>query len=97
MFKYIFFKGTPVFSNDLKGLHRNPPSYRILYNWIFDNFILAEELFTKAWQSFETCVLVNNNLCEKLVSSLESLKTFDKNFKVTPVPFFVPDFNLSSC
>ena len=27
-------------------------------NWVFDNFKLAEELFAKALQSFETCVLV---------------------------------------
>ena len=29
----------------------------------FDNFILADEPFAKALQSFENCVLVNNNLC----------------------------------
>ena len=29
----------------------------------FDNFILADEPLAKALQSFENCVLVNNNLC----------------------------------
>ena len=60
---------------------------------VFDNSILAEELFTKALQTFETCVLVNNNLCGKLFSSLESPTTFDGIFKVTLVLFFIPDFN----
>ena len=38
-----------------------------------------------------------NNLCGKLFSSLESPTTFDEIFKVTSVPFFIPDFNLLSC
>ena len=63
----------------------------------FENFILAEELFVKVLQSFETCALVNTNLWGKLFSSLESPRTFDESFKVTSVPFFIPDFNLLSC
>ena len=59
--------------------------------------MLAEELFAKSLRSFETCVLVNNNFCEKLSSSLESPTIFDKSFKVTSVPFFIPDFYLLSC
>ena len=43
---------------------KNPPDWPILCGCVFDNFILAEELFAKALQSFETFVLVNNNLCE---------------------------------
>ena len=39
--------------------------------------VLAKELFAKALQSFETCVLVNNDLCGELFSSLESPATFD--------------------
>ena len=42
------------------------------------------------------CIIVNNNLCGKLFLSLESPATFDKNFKVTSVPLFIPDFNLLS-
>ena len=50
----------------------------------------------KALRSLETCVSVNNKLCGKMVSSLESLMTFDERFKVTSVPFFIPDFKLLS-
>ena len=32
--------------------------------------MLAKELFAKASQSLETCVLNNDKLCEKLFSSL---------------------------
>ena len=49
----------------------------------------------KPFGSLETCVSVNN-LCGKLVSSLEQPITFDERFKVTSVPFLVPDFNLLS-
>ena len=54
---------------------------------VFDNFILVDEPFAKALQSFKICVLVNKNLCRKLFSALESPTTFDKSFKVTSVPF----------
>ena len=65
-------KGNPVFSNSPKSLTRNPLDSPILCNWVFDSFILAAKLFAKALRSFETFVLVNNNLREKLFSSLES-------------------------
>ena len=55
-------KGSSVFSsNGPKSLPKNPLGWTILCNWVFDNCILPEELFSKALQSFETCVLVNNN------------------------------------
>ena len=57
----------------------------------FDNFILAEELFVKALRRLKTCVLVNNKLREKLYSTLELPDKFDERFKVTSVPFFIPD------
>ena len=82
-------KGNPVFSNGPKSLPQNPPDYPILCNLVFDNFILAEELFRKALQRFETCVLINNNLCGKLFSSLESPTTFDEVFKVSLVQVFL--------
>ena len=44
-------------------------------------FLIIFILPAKALRSFETCVLVNNNLCRKVAS----------------VPFFIPDFNLLSC
>ena len=65
--------------------------------WVFDNFILAEDLLVKALWSLKTCILVNKNLWEKLFSSLESPVTFEYIFKGTSVPFFIPDFNLLSC
>ena len=65
-------KVSPVFSNCSKILPKNHPNCLILCNWFFDNFILAQEVFAKALQSFETCVLVKNNLCAKLVWSLGS-------------------------
>ena len=43
--------------------------------------ILADELLAKALKGLEICVLVNNNLCGKLFSSLESPTTFDEIFK----------------
>ena len=56
--------------------------------------MLAHESFAKALRNSETCVLVNNNLCGKLFSSLESPSRFDKIFKVILVPFFIHDFHL---
>ena len=82
-------KGNSVFSNGPKSLPKNPPDCPILCNLVFDNL-------QKALRSFETCVLVNNNLCGKLFSSLESPTTFDEVFKVSQEPFLIPDFNLVS-
>ena len=93
----LFIKGNTVFSNYSKSLSKNPLDCPILCNWVFDDFILAEELFAKALQSFETFLLVNSNLCGKLFLSLELSITFDESFKVTLVSFFIPDFNLLSC
>ena len=81
-------KGNPVFSNGPKSLPTNPPDCPIICNWVFYNFILAEELIAKALRSLETFVLVNNSLWGKLFSSLESPIKFDERFKVTSVPFF---------
>ena len=64
---------------------------------MFGNFILADKPFANALQSFETCVLINNNLRGKFFSSSESPTKFDEILKVTLVPFFIPNFNLLSC
>ena len=58
-------KGNPDFSNGPKNLPRNPPDCSILCSWVFDNVILADELFPKALQSFKTCVLIDSNFCGK--------------------------------
>ena len=73
-------------SNGSKGLPENLPNCPILCNWIFDSFILADEPFAKTLRSFKACVLVNENLCSKLFSLLESPTTIDQSFKVTSVP-----------
>ena len=83
-------KGNAVFRNGHKGLPKNPPDCSILCNCVFDNFILAGELFAKALRSFEICVLVNSNLYGKLCSLLESpITSENKIFKVTLVLFFI--------
>ena len=80
-------KGNPVFNNGPKSLHKHLPDCTILCNWVFDNFILDEELFAGFLRNFETYVLVNNNFCGKLFSSFESPTIFYEIFKVTLVPF----------
>ena len=93
----FFIKGNPVFSNVPKSLPNNSPDFPILCKYVFDNYILADEPFTKALRSFKTIALVNNSLCGKLISLLELPITFDERFKVTSVSFFIPDFNVLSC
>ena len=56
-------KGNPVFSNGHEILPKNPTDCPILCNWVFGNFILTNEPFAKALRSFESCILVNNNVC----------------------------------
>ena len=68
---------------------RTPPNYTILDNWAFENFILADKPFAKALRISKTGVSVNNNLCGKLVSSIEFSIKFDERFKVTLVPFLL--------
>ena len=55
--------------------------------------MLADKLFTKASQSLKTSQSGSNNLCAKLVSSSELSFKFDEKFKVTSVPFFIPEIN----
>ena len=88
VFSTFFIKGKSVFGNGLRNLPKNSPDGPILCNWVFDNFILADELFAKDLRSLETRALVNNNLCGKLVSPFESATTFNERFKVTFVPLF---------
>ena len=52
--------------------------------------MLPVEPFAKALQIFETCVLINDSLCGKLVSPSPII--FDER-----MPFCIPDFNLLSC
>ena len=66
---------------------RLPPDCILLDNWVFEHFILVDEPFAKALRSLEMFAWANNNLCGKLVSSLEPPITFDEIFKVAPVSF----------
>ena len=61
----FFTKGKPDCINGPRSLPRNPSNCPILDNWVFDYFVLADELLAKYLPIFEPCVLVNNDLCEK--------------------------------
>ena len=89
-------KGKPCFSNDSKCLPKNPSWLSYFMQLRF--WQLADKLFGKTLQSFETCELVYNNLCGNYWhASLESPAAFDESFKVISRPFIIPDFNLLSC
>ena len=93
----FFINGNSIFSNFPKSLPKNLPDFPILCNWVFNTFILTDKPFAKALRNFETCVLVNNNLCGKLFSSLESATVFGEILKVASIQFFIPNFNLLIC
>ena len=82
-----FIRGNPVFSNGSRSLARNPPDCIILDIWVFVNLISVDDWLVKVLRRFVTCLLVNNNLWQKLVSS--SPKIFDDNLKTTSVSFFL--------
>ena len=46
----------PGFSNSPRCLPRSPSECAISDNWVFDDFLLADELFGKVLKSFENCV-----------------------------------------
>ena len=50
----FYIKDNIVFSSGPKILPQNSPDFPIFCNWIFDIFILAEELFAKDLEKFET-------------------------------------------
>ena len=93
----LFINGKQIFINGLRNLPRNPPDCFILEICVFNNFSLADELFEKALQRFDTSLSVIINLLRKLVLSLELRIIFNDDFKVSPVAFFVADFNSVSC
>ena len=69
-----------VYDKATSNSPRIPPDCIILVDWVFEDFILADEPFVKVLKLFETCVLVNNNLCGKLVFSLDFPIKFDGRF-----------------
>ena len=63
-----------------------------LCKWVFDDFMLAEELFAKSFRSLETCVLI-------IIYEENYSRHYDHQqhlMKVTSVPFFIPDFDFLS-
>ena len=82
----------------VRSLPKSSLHCSIVDSYVFENFILADEPFAKSWWILGTCVSVNN-LCGKLASYFESPIKFQiyESYKVTWVPFFIPDFNFSSC
>ena len=64
-------KFNPVLNNGPISLFKNSSDFTMLCSWVDDIFILAEELFGKPLQSFETNVLVNDYLRGKLSSSFK--------------------------
>ena len=98
-FKYIFIKDKPLLSNGPRSFVRNPPD---LFHFIklssWSSYISWWIICKGFAKPRDLCIstLVSNNLCWKLVSSSELPITFDEIFKVTSVPFFIPDYNLVS-
>ena len=82
----VFIKGKRVVVNGPKMLSKTRLNCTISDNWLFDNFTLAYELFSKALRSLENCVLVNNNLTGSLFLS------FDEKFKFISAQFFIMGF-----
>ena len=93
----FFIDGNPVFNNGPRSLSRNRSDCIILVDWVFDSSASDDYLFEKALWRLETCLSVNNDLCGKLVSSLELPIIFDENLKTTSFSLFMADFNLLSC
>ena len=62
----IYFTTTPNGSSKriLSGKILESLECAISCSWVFYSLILAGDLFAKALQIFETCVLINNNLCK---------------------------------
>ena len=85
----IFINGKPLFSNGQRSLPRNPPDCAILDNWVVDSLILAHELYVNSLRRFATCLSANNDLCRKLVSSLELSIIFDDNLKLLQSHFLL--------
>ena len=49
----FFIKGNPVFRNGPKSLPKNPPDCPILFNWVFDNFILQMNHLQKLYKALK--------------------------------------------
>ena len=74
-----------MFCNGSASLPRGPSDFKYLHGRAFENVLLADELFSKALRTFETCLSVRNNLRGKLVLSLEWIIIFDESLRVRTV------------
>ena len=50
---------------------KTPINCTILDSWLFDGFAVADKPFSKALWIYENCASADNDICGKLVSSLE--------------------------
>ena len=91
----FFINGEPTFINCPRRLPKKHPDCTLSDSWVFD-VIIADELFAKVLRSFESCLSLCDNLCLKLVASVESPSVFYESVGITLVAFFIADFNLLS-
>ena len=85
--------GKLTFTNGSRNTSRNT-GCTILDSWVFDNFILADKLFAKAWRNVSNDLCNSNNSCGKLVSLLESPIILDEHFRVTSIALLIADLKL---
>ena len=81
----------------VNGLSTSPIKDNLICNLLFYAITFLKVLHQLINHMQKLCVLLNNNLCGKLFSSLASPAIFDERFKVTLVPYFIADFNLLGC
>ena len=60
----FFISEDSVFNNGSRTLPKNPSESIFLHSWVFDDFILADELLAKALQRLETYPSVNEDSLE---------------------------------
>ena len=82
----------PLISGSVISYRAYSPDWIVLDNWVFQNFILADEPFAEALRILENRVSVHKNLCGKLVLSLELPVKFNERFKVISVSYFIAGF-----
>ena len=81
----FFIIGRPTFIRGPRSLRRNQPDCSILYIFVFDYSIWADEWFIRALQRLHTCLFVSDNLWGKL----------NDNLKVTSVLFLYESDNFT--
>ena len=75
------------FNNGPRSLPRIPSNFIIIYNRVFDSFILTGKLFVKYLRGLASCILVNNNLYGNLISSWGLPIIFDGTLKTAEEGF----------